>query len=626
MRLVYEAAVEADRVDALRSDLHAAADSDTPEAALRFLAEIARWEDNAQAALGHLRRLAERAPRDADVRVALADAALDAKQPREAEAALREALEIAPEHRGALTRLAEVLVQRGNTEEAVEVLKRAVNYDPSEPATARSLNHALRRHSLHHERVKIIEEARAATEQPDLMAYELAQAHIDLLRYEDATRELLAALETDGVSARAVGVELERLAADELAGEQVLGAVRRHADEATDLPDAERLALARVFFVAGDHDRARTLLRGAEGAGMAVADMARDASLRGDDGLAASLYEMALGMDLRPAERAEIALGLAGLQRQRAGWRAALQTLEETTALTGHPEALLMRAELLTRRAHRPEEARAAWERLLAVAGADRRYVEAAREGMADWLFATGRLDEAEAAYAELAADEPSSETGPGLGEFPPLPPGLRIPGGLASPSQPEQQASTPARAALRLAEIALRRGEVEEAQERFRLVVSEHAQTAYANDALDRLAFIRDNIDGEGSAERRYFEALALRQSGNSRMARDLLLEIAGTRDEPLADDALMALAELRAEQEDLRSAVETWVSVLERFPESLMAPQALLKAASILRDELDDPVAAAEVLRRIVEDYPDSAAAHQARSDLELLRPSAS
>jgi TolA-binding protein len=173
------------------------------------------------------------------------------------------------------------------------------------------------------------------------------------------------------------------------------------------------------------------------------------------------------------------------------------------------------------------------------------------------------------------------------------------------------------------LAEISLRRGDLDEARERFRFVLDAHPRSDWANDALDRLAFMRDNLDGEGSAEARYFEAVALRDRGDGRMARDLLLEIAGTRGEPLADDALALLAEIAAEQGDARKAADRWLSVAEQFPESMLAPRALLRAAALLRDELEDAPAAAAALTRITEDYPDSAAAHQARAQLELLPP---
>lgn len=621
MRLIYRAAIEQDALPALRERLQAEAAGDAPEAALAFLGEIARWEDDTEAALEHLRRLAELRPDDPDVLVDLGEAALDADRPEVGEAALREALTLSPDHRGALITLAEVLVQRGQTDEAINLLKRAVGYDPADVGTVQSLDNALRRYSLHHARVAVIEAARERSGDDTLMAWELAQAYIDLLRYEDATHELLVALDSDGTPARAVGMELERLVADELAGRDVLAAVRQHLAATTAPSDTERLALARVLLAAGDREGAQGLLEGAEGAGLAVADLARETELRGDDDVAASLYAMALGMAIPDPQRAEVAFNLARLQREQGEWRQALQTLEAGPSLDSHPEALLMRAQLLTDRAHRLDEAQEAWEGLLELAGAEPRYVAAARHGMADWLFASGRLDEAEQAYAQLAGE---TETLEPWGDLPPLPPGLVLPGGVALPMEAQEVVGPdPARAALRLAEIALRRGDLEEAEERFRFVAAQHAKSPWVNDALERLAFMRENLDGRGSAERRYFEALALRAQGNARTARDLLLEIAGTRDEPLADDALVALAELRAEQEEARGAADTWLSVAERFPDSLLAPQALLRAAEVLRDELDDTAGAMSALRHVIEDYPDSAAAHEARSALELLPP---
>lgn len=205
--------------------------------------------------------------------------------------------------------------------------------------------------------------------------------------------------------------------------------------------------------------------------------------------------------------------------------------------------------------------------------------------------------------------------------ELPPLPHGFMMPDGAAAPSPPSRTGPLTARAALRMAEIALRRGDVEEATRRFRYVADEHVDTQWANDALERLAFIQENLGGQGGAARRYFEALALRERGEERMARDMLLEIAGTRGEPLADNALMVLAELRAEQDDPRAAAEGWLAVAERFPESLLAPRALLQAALVQRDRLDDPDAAARTLQRLVDDYPESAAAYEAREKLVLL-----
>ncbi|GEM_PF-7056844 len=622
MRLAYGAAVQANALERLRSELRAEADGEAPEAALTFLAEIARWEEDSAAAVGYLQRLAELRPQDAEVRVKLAQTALDAELLDEAEGALREALGLAPENRRAQIVLAEVLAQRGRTDEAIVQLKSAVGYDPADVASVRSLDQALQRSALHYARVEAIGEARAATGDEALMAYELARAHVDLLQYEQATEEFLRALRAEAVPARVVAIELERLVGDAIAEPEVLEAVRARLAATEAPPDAERLALARVLLVAGERETALGLLEGVTGAGSAVADLGREARFRGDRAGASELLALALTMDLAEYERADAALTLAMLQRDTGAWREALETLEATPALAGHPEALLMRARLLTDRARELEAAREAWERLAACP--EPRFREAAREGMADWLFASGRLDEAEAAYVELTEERSTDEVGfePLWGELPPLPPGMLPPGiGIAAPPADEAPLADPARAALRLAEIALRRGELEAAQARFRFVVEEYPLGPHANDALERLAFMRENLDGEGGSEARYFEAIGLMERGEAAMARELLLEIAGTRDEPLADDALMALGEVRLMQGDARAAVETWLSLPGRFAESMLAPGALLRAAEVLRGELADDPGAAEALRRVTEDYPDSAAADEARAELELL-----
>ncbi|MGI5816514.1 MAG: tetratricopeptide repeat protein [Armatimonadota bacterium] len=619
MRLVHRAARDAGTLDQLRRDLRAEAEGNDPEAALTFLAQIARWEDDRQGAMQHLRRLAELRPEDPEAQVRLAEAALEAGERELAQNALRSALRLAPEHQGALMALAEVLVHEGRTDEAIDRLKSAVEYDPGDPGTVRRLDGILRRHSLNHARAKVIEEAREASGEVALMAYELARVYIDLLRYEDAARELLVALGDERAPAHAVGVELERLVGDELAGGDVIAAVRQHVREVSAPSDPQRLVLARVLLAAGDRQGAAELLEGTQGAGMAVADLAREAHLRNDDELAGSLYAMALGMELPGQQRAAVALESARLQREQGAWRAALETLEAIPALEAQPEALLMRAELLTGRARRLEEAFEAWQRLLRSADGDPHYVAAAREGMADWLFASGRFDEAERAYAELAGEDRAFAR---WDDLPPLPPGL-LPDGFDVAAIVNEGSHAPARAALRLAEIALRRGEFQQAEERFRLVAEHHAQSPWANDALERLAFMRENLERPAGAALRYFEALGLRERGEDRMARDLLLEIAGTRGEPLADDAQAVLAEMNEEQGEMQAAADRWLSLVERFPDSLLAPQALLRAAGVLRDELDDTAGAARALRRVAEDYPDSAAAHHARAALELLPP---
>ncbi|MEA3399755.1 MAG: tetratricopeptide repeat protein [Armatimonadota bacterium] len=615
MQLIYRIAARRGAVEELRARLEREV-SDQPERTLRFLARIAEWEDQPEAALGALERLVETRPDDADLLHELGRLAMEAGKLERAETALRRVLEIAPNDRAPAVTLAEVLVHEGRSDEAVALLKDAVSYDPRQLPSVRSLGNLLERHSLHHQAAEVYRQARKAAGDPALLAFEMARAQIGLLHYEEATGELLRALESQQVAPRIVGYELQRLATDEVAGGEVLEAVDAHVAEA-ELSDEARVALARVFLAAERAQRAAEMLAGIEAAGMEIAELARDCELRGERDLAARLYAMALQAEPDGPLAAETATRLARIRAERGRWREALEALEDVAGIDQYPEALLLRGRLLLHRARRPDEAREAFRQLIGCAGSEPRYLEAARWGLADWLFAVGRLDEAEEAYAQLAGAKGEAEQL----DMPPAPPGVTLPGLPMPVLMEEEPGPGPAYAALRMAEIALRRGDLEEAEERFRLVVSAYSDSDHANDALQRLAFIQENLDGEGRAEEQYLQALGMIERGEGEAAEMLLAEVAGTRGEPLADDAQMLLGRARAERAEYEAAVRAWMRLADGFPESLLAPQALLRAAGVLRGELGDAAAAADALQRVVDAHPESAAADQARAELELL-----
>lgn len=658
MELRYEVAARRDAVPALIAELQAQVEGDDPEPALRFLARIAGWENDDAALVAAWERLAELRPDDADVHATLGRMAVDAGDLERAEPALRRALELAPGHGEAARALGELLVHRGQTDEAVAVLRGASGYDPRDLGAARSLGQELSAWSLHHEAVRVYEEAREATGDEHALAWELARALIAMLEYERAAGELLVALDADDLPPRIIGRELEQLAADEIAGPAVLAAMDAHA--ASELSDAARVGLGRAYLAVGRRDQALELLRGAAGAGPEIAQIARETEFRGEAEAAADLYAAALAAGVPAEERGEVARELARLEAARGRWREALVALDAEAA-GDDPEALMLRAELLLTQARRPAEAAEALERLTSVVGEQAGFAGPLRRMRAEALFRRGRLDEAEAAFAELLAEARAPQGSgeleifpPGLGmpiDQPPAPPGSaahddlpppppfgqvtagRVPPGFETlpgmaPAMVEAPAGEPALAALRLGEIALRsqaisrRGDRKQAEERLRMVAQAWPDSDEANDALGWLALLRDNADASDRAWEGYVHALVLLDRGETDEAEGLLREIAATRGEALADDALLLRAETAAWAGDAAGAVDLYLTAAERFPEGLRTPDALLRAARLLRDDLGEPARAAEVLRRLVEGYPTSAAARQARSELELLR----
>lgn len=652
MELRYEVAARRETVPALVAELQAQVEGDAPEPALRFLARIAGWEDDSVALVAAWERLAELRPDDADVHATLGRMAVEVGDLERAERALRRALEIDPRHGEAARALGEVLVHRGQTDEAVALLRSSGGYDPRDLEAARALGQELSRWSLYHEAVRVYEEARQATGEEHALAWEMARALIAMLEYERTAGELLVALDAGELPPRIIGRELERLATDEIAGPAVLTTMDAHA--AGELSDAARIGLGRAYLAVGRREQALELLSGVTGAGSEIAQIARESEFRGETEAAADLYAVALAAGVPSEERGEVARELARLEAARGRWREALSALDAEAA-GDDPRALMLRAELLLTHARRPDEAAQALERLATLVDEQAGLSGPLWQMRAECLFRQGRLDEAEAAFLELLADARTPHGGPEPEIFPPsfgtpinqppapsgrlapddvpppppfeqitprrIPPGFEALPGMA-PTITAAPAGEPALAALRLAEITLRRGDRVAAEERLRLVAQAWPDSDEANDALGWLAFLRDNADASEQAWEHYLRALVLLDRGEIDEAEDLLCAVVAIRGEALADDALIVRAETATWAGELTTAVDLYLMVVERCPESLWAPEALLRAARLLRDALGDPARAAEVLRQLVDGYPTSAAARQARSELELLR----
>ena len=91
------------------------------------------------------------------------------------------------------------------------------------------------------------------------------------------------------------------------------------------------------------------------------------------------------------------------------------------------------------------------------------------------------------------------------------------------------------------------------------------------------------------------------------------------GLNRQPLADDALLLIAGSHADQGDADLAVAAYERVASDFPDSLVAPRALLMAAELCEAKLGDLDRARRALQTLVETYPDSAAADEAAERLQ-------
>jgi len=621
-RRLYEIALYQDTLAGLIAELQEAAAKPDGEDALRRLADVYAWQGETAPALAALDRLLQSRPDNPDLLTRAGMMARDAGELDRAARWLSEVLRLQPGHRLAAEGLGEVHARRGETDLAVEMFKLSTGYTPEDPQSVRMLGRVLSEYSLHHEAIALYRQARATAGDETLMAYEMGRAWVGLMEYAKATSEFLTALSDSGeASVRLVGYELERVARDEVAGEAVVATLDEWVAR-PDLTDAQVLTVARTYFAAGRRERGLHVLDALPGeAGALVIELAREVEFSSSRELAADLYELALLRHLPPDQRADASLRVARLRLAEGDWRAALRLLDQPQGVREYSvEATLMRAEALLRHKRDIPAAREAFEQVARATDAAEGDLRVARWGLADCLLAEGSLDEAEAAFLALM-DEPVLLDG----VFPPPPPGMPdLPAGLVGPGAWAQGRDVGrvgrGYGALRLAEISLRRGDLEAASERLAIAAG-HQDSVWANDAIDWMSFVRDNLDGRGQAEADYMSALGMLERGEFAAARGLLAAIVRDPAEPLADDALLIVARSHADEGDADLAVAAYERVASDFPDSLLAPEALLTAAELCEAKLGDLDRARRALQSLVETYPDSAAADEAAERLQSI-----
>ena len=83
-------------------------------------------------------------------------------------------------------------------------------------------------------------------------------------------------------------------------------------------------------------------------------------------------------------------------------------------------------------------------------------------------------------------------------------------------------------------------------------------------------------------------------------------------------APRAFLYLGQLSMRNENPREAIEIYLGIPDRYPESQQVPNALYRAA-VVHISLEEFEEARTLLERVVEDYPDHSAAEQARARLQ-------
>jgi TolA-binding protein len=236
--------------------------------------------------------------------------------------------------------------------------------------------------------------------------------------------------------------------------------------------------------------------------------------------------------------------------------------------------------------------------------------------GIANCLFALGEYEEAADRYAALPVAQPRHFA------WPPAPPFLHsVPPPLLpwsmSPPTPDR------RAEYMVAECAFRSGDLERAADMFEGLATDAPGSAEANDALHRLALIRGDMTVDPDGAELYLAGLKARERGAHERARDDLDELVGNRPRgPLADDAIMLLADILAEEGKIEEARSAYDRLMASQPNSPLRPEAMLAAGGLCEERLDDADDAALYYDRVLREYPRSPVAAQARIRLDDMK----
>jgi tetratricopeptide (TPR) repeat protein len=631
-RTQYDIAAAQGTMDRLRSEAEAALKAD-PQNDLLFqrLASYAEWDSDPDQALAIFGRLLELRPNDANLLERAGALAAQAGRAQEAIEFYEAALKLQPNDSGLCYMLAGAYAKAGKRAEAVEMLRKGTQFRPGDLDSARRLGMLLVRNAMYDEAVKVYEDARKLTGDPNALAYEMAEA-LAPVRPEDALREYVRVASASIDEADTVAPDAVKLAHDA----DLLPKLAELTEAALHEAKAPGVALLLALVRAAQGDASAGVKQAVE-LGLSPDDLmliAEALEAQGHRDAAAQAYAaVAENPDTPPGLRLELGVRAAEAQiaaGQREEARTALQAALEGASgpqpLTDRASFLLADLDLAAGR-----NLQHAGETFARVAqrSAEPDLSRKAIWRVADVVFAQGDYDQAERLYAQLAAQPPELEVPP-----PPAPPGFGAGGrGLPVPvfalfdEQPQADPrTTPAYAASQIAECAFRKGDLDRAKALFAEVAEKYPDSVYANDAVERRLLIATHFSNPRPATEAYLSALTEALGDDWEAAIEKLRGItdAGLT-EPLADDAALLIGSILETHGKLAEAADEYRALPQRFPGSLLIPEALLNAARLARS-LGDDAQAKEDLGAILQNSPSAPMAKTAAlwlDDLEQGRP---
>lgn len=145
------------------------------------------------------------------------------------------------------------------------------------------------------------------------------------------------------------------------------------------------------------------------------------------------------------------------------------------------------------------------------------------------------------------------------------------------------------------------------------------------ANDAMQMSLLISDNIEFDSItlALESYARAdLLLFRNKNEQAYALLDSVIAAFPYHPIQDDALMKKAEIKLKEGDFITTENLLKEVIEKYPDDILADDALFDLATLYKDQLKDKDKAMETYQKLMTDHPGSLYVVEARKQFRTLR----
>jgi tetratricopeptide (TPR) repeat protein len=173
----------------------------------------------------------------------------------------------------------------------------------------------------------------------------------------------------------------------------------------------------------------------------------------------------------------------------------------------------------------------------------------------------------------------------------------------------------------FQLAEINFYQGDFEKALESYQKLVKDFPRGLFVNNTLERLSLIKDNLGMNRPFLKDFSKALLLIYQGNLVEGRKLLDKIIQAKVPTLSDVACMEKSSLLLKNNEFKTSISEYQSLIDKYPQSLYLPLALKSIGDIYLENLKENQKAKETYELFLKKFPNSLYAPEVREKLKGL-----